>query len=308
MYNEDIKARYINEKSEQVNIGPHYFPSLFRRTEPYEVELGKDISNFTSAEIENFFKTEDYVSLGSIAVDGSQLARYTDWCMGNLTVADSQNHFLEFSRTRLATFLNKNRVNASIITRQTVLRWVSELDNPSDAFLIYALFCGIAGDNFSDIWKLKATDIDIDDRKIFIHSIGEKLEYPIVLCELAKESAETETYRTMTRDMAQVRRFAQSDLVIKNALNSKDFVDDFRQGRRIYTKLVRIYQFFGVDDVMTARSLIDSGMINMVKDGAATYGISATEYLRKGKEEIGRYYGDYQPAAIIEKYGDILGR
>ena len=305
MYNQEIKERYIEEYKSIVD--KYFFPNLFSQTEPYEVALDKDISNFTAAEIENFYKTENYVSLYSLNVDNSALSIYTNWCINNLLVKDSQNHFQEFSRPRLARYLNKNLISQRVLTKERLDEWIGLLENPSDQFLLYGLFYGISGRNFCELWGLRESDIDIRENKINIRDKG-WMSFPHELCSIGLQSAETYEFTVQTGRGERTYKYERTDNVIKEREALGD-ASDYRKGRRIYFKLVNIFKFFDVDNVMTAKSVMESGLVHRILEGAEGMNISPEAYLRDKDHRnfLRQYYGYFEVGYILGKYKELLG-
>ena len=299
MYNERVKERYLS--LDAIDANEYHVPILFKKTEPYEERLGKDLCNFTSAEIENFYKTEDYTSLNSMTVDNSAFVKYTNWCMSEFLVVDSQNHFLEFPKARLATYLNLNKIDKSILSKEQLDQWVKELQNPSDAFVVAAIFYGITGPNFSELWSLTDEDIDLKASKIRIKGKG-WLEYPKSLCFLAIRSAEEKEYTQTTVRGERVVKLVDSNAVIKEMPNVKEDVDDFRKGRRIYHKLLRVLKYYDVADIMTARTISESGILYQMQ---LTGNLDFSN--KEESEKLDLYYGEINRPTFLQKYGELLG-
>ena len=143
MYNQELKERYRKEKESYTTVSAYYFSSLFKRTEPFEEQLDKDASNFTTYEIINMYKTLAIMSLDTIATMNSNLSMYTQWCIQENLVNDYQNHYLEITRDMMASFVNKLAMDKKVVSREQVLDWCQQLPNPSDSFCLLGLFEGI---------------------------------------------------------------------------------------------------------------------------------------------------------------------
>ena len=77
MYNQDIKERYIREKSITTVMPEGYLGRMFQKTMPFEKALGKDVCNFSNSEIINLYKTWNLGSLTSLYVYNNTLQVYT---------------------------------------------------------------------------------------------------------------------------------------------------------------------------------------------------------------------------------------
>ena len=57
LYNEEQKSRYIDKKNSEVTLAPGFLRNLFVKSAPFEEKFGKDICEFTSNEIQEFYNT-----------------------------------------------------------------------------------------------------------------------------------------------------------------------------------------------------------------------------------------------------------
>ena len=155
MYNENIKQRYIEYKTNLTIIPNGYLERLFDKTKQFEIELNKDVCNFTYYEIMNMYKTWNENSYETLQVTNSHLSLYTQWCIEQSLVADAQNHFLEFSKDIFMSCVNNIINDKKIVTREQVLSWFKDLNNVSDRFMFLALFEGIKGEQYKELTNLK---------------------------------------------------------------------------------------------------------------------------------------------------------
>lgn len=306
MYNEDIKKRYCKIKLETAMLSENFLTNIFRRSEPFEKDLGKDICNFTTQEIENMYRTMNFVSIYTLTTANSGYSGYTAWCLGQGMVNDSQNHFAEFDRARLYTLLNKAVNNMRIIPRDKVLEYCHQMPNAMDSFVMLGLFEGIRGKEFCEFLHMHGSDIDVDKNEINVYGRG-VLPYSHELCVFGKEASEAEYYYSVTGSGDYSVRFETSDLVCKNYPNVNPNVSDNQKGRRIYNKLLRGFSYLGIKDWMNANALVDSGIVYMIKTESDRYGMPWRDYL---SEHIGdvrkRFNRKFEKATLVQKYADYL--
>ena len=93
MFNEELKKRFINERNEEVSIGDSYLQIQFDKVEKMEVELNKDLCNFTVYDIREYYKMLNIASIESLTNMNSQFSIYTNWCMQQNLVNDNKNNF-----------------------------------------------------------------------------------------------------------------------------------------------------------------------------------------------------------------------
>lgn len=307
MYNEEVKKRYITEKESTTCTPKDYLARQFNKTEEFETRLDKDLSNFTVYEIIDLYKTLNFASIGSLTVLNSHFALYTDWCLRQNIVPDCQNHFIEITPDTLHNCVNTIALKKSIITRETLYGWLNELDNPSDAFVMLALFEGIKGKEFCEIVNLKMSDFSGNTVKL---CTGRELTVSNKLVELAKETDSTLEYYAVKA--SSLRKFTLLDegYIIKNYSNCESSVSDYQKGRRIYSKLLRSFEFLGVAKWMRPNSLVESGKIEYINTRSKELGISGKEfvYSEYASEIDHRYEYDLKRlrAPYYKKFGEYL--
>ena len=305
MYNETIKTRYIQEKESTTNMPNGYLTRMFNRAESFESKLDKDISNFTVYEIEDFYKTLNFKSVGYLTVLHSHLSLYTQWCLQQNLVLDFQNHFAEIPSYTLISYINMLALKKSIITRKMLYELMDDIINPSDAFIMLALFEGIEGENYCELVNLKMSDFNGNKVKL---CTGRELTVSSKLVTLAEKSNEEKLYYSLTKKRE--FPFLDEDLIIKNYPNCK-LDDPFNKGRRIYNRVKRNFNEIGIDKFMRPKSLVDSGKINYINTRSKKLGITAKEFIYTPEyaEEVRYRFGyDLQRLrkSFVEKYGDYL--
>lgn len=311
MFNEEQKNAYIEQKLETTTLNKYFLPNAFRQSCPFESELGKDLSNFTATEIENMYKTMNFASLSSLVVINNAYSLYAGWCLSALhNVEDSQNHFLEFSTETLKGLINCLDRDKKVISRATLLSQISVLKNPSDKFLMLALFEGIKGRDYEEIWTLKENDVDAV-RCTMNTKRGVK-KYSPELCRYARESSIETVYHSFREksddswDYGRDIPFYESNLVVKQYVNIHDEnPSNYRQGRRIYSKYVRILKFLGLT-AMLPNDIYNSGLIHYINTKAKELGISGEEFVRTHSVELSYYYEKKITKAFLDQYGDYL--
>ncbi len=309
MYNEELKQRYISEKENTTSTPEGYLLRQFNKTEEFEKRYGKDVCCFTTYEIMDMYKTLNIVSLDSLIVLNNHLSLYTQWSLYQNLVQDSQNHYAMISKEELTKCVNTTILQKTIVTRKTVEQWASQLVNPSDSFVLLALFEGIKGQEYCEIANLKITDFDGNMVKL---CTGRQLNVSDKLVEYAIASSKAEFYYAMTGHANKRVPFMYDNLIIKKYPNCKSDTGSFFAGRRIYTKIYRCFDMLGVGKWMKPNSLIESGKIDAIKAKAKELGITSLELLNNNPELVKdieyRYeYGIIRnKAKFIKKYQDFL--
>jgi hypothetical protein len=307
MYNEEIKQRYIAEKEMTTNTPDRYLSRQFDRTEEHELRLNKDLSSFTKQEILNMYKTFNFEAVETLDVMNSHFSLYTQWCLQQNLVPDCQDHFLEMNANDWLSCINLAALKKSVVSLETLYEWFEKLPNPSDKFIMLALFEGLGGQNFCELVNLRMADFDGNTVHL---CTGRTLTVSSELVKLARESDNTFIYRGVGSAIDKEVPFKNEDLIIKNYPNCQDDTDEFQQGRRIYRRLIRNFTILGVDRWMKPNSLVESGKIHYINTRSKELGMTAKEYLFSDYvKEIKEIYGyDMKRLRVsyLRKYGDYL--
>lgn len=304
MYNAELKERYIQEKESTTVTSPHFLHGIFNKSNEFEEELEKDICNFTTYEIINYYKTLNIGSIDSLYVLNSSYSLYVQWCLQQNLVFDSQNHFLEFTREQLKLYVNKVSIKSSIITREALYKYLDELPNPSDAFILIALFEGLGGKCYEEIWKATIADLNGNE---FTTCTGRKIKVSDKFVSLATLSNETLEYQAITGKMERSIQFKDEDLIVKNQCNAKDFASDRQKGRRIYFRIKRTMDYLGLPASANGNDFVISGIIDMVNTNSRKLGIDAEEYIKRNLSNISERYGkNIIPSKFIIDYREYL--
>lgn len=309
MYNEGIKLRYIKGKENTTAVAPGYLKRVFTNLEKFELQNGKDLSNFTTYEIEDMLKTLNYATVESLIVLNSHLSLYTQWCLEENLVPDCQNHYAEINSDKMFGWVNAAAIKNTIIDKKTLYSWVDQLLNPSDAFIMLALFEGIKGKDFCEIVNLKMSDFNENEVTL---CTGRKVIVSNKLLALAEESNITDYYIGVTNEGNKRVPFLNEDIIIKNYPNVDKGATDFVKGRRIYRRVIRNLEFLGADPNMRPNSLFESGKIDYVLDKCKKLNITSEEFFKDKNliEEFEKKF-DYDRAVYMaskfqKKYKEYL--
>lgn len=275
MYNEELKRRYIEEKTESSTLPSNYLECQFNKIGVYEKELNKDVHDFTVYEIIEYYKMLSVASLEVLAVLNSHLSLYTQWCLGQSIVKDNQNHYEEIELETMKRCLNKVLVEKKIVSREQVLAWTASLPNPKDQVVLLGLFEGMKGKDFCDFVNLKPSDINENQLVLNNRNIDVSDE----LLKYIEDSIRVETYYSCSGGETKTMPLVDRGYVIKYYPNTKENTSAFQKGRVIYNGVARSLSYVGVLDYMSANSIFESGKIHMIKERSKQLGISAKEYV-----------------------------
>ena len=272
MYNENIKERYIDEKTAVTVMSNRYLDRLFGRTEEFEEKLNKDVSCFAAHEIRNMYATWNIGSPDFLINLHSNLNQYTRWALTQGLVNDSQNHYEEIERKELIMLINQVKRQKAIITEETLNEWINLLSEPCDKFLLRALFEGIAGKDYCELVNLKINDFTSYGTVKLCTGREIKVSYQLYL--LAKQSAETYEYCGNNGEAKRTYPLYGEGMILKELPQVDPTSTDFQKGRRTYNKALKIFSWLGVNKWMTMNSLCDSGRIHWLLKTRKDLGIN----------------------------------
>ena len=305
MFNEKLKNEFKNYKLQHATYDPYYIDNVFNKTEPFETELNKDVCNFSSLEIENMYKTLNFMSSNTLMMFNSLLLSYTGYCFMNGHVKDSQNHFEEFDAERMNTLVNKFVLQSKIIKRKTIEDWCNELPNPSDRFLLLGLFEGISGNDYIEFSELEKKDINVENCEIDLPERG-KAKFSRQLCNYGIDSAEENIYTSLTVKSKEVK-LVESEYIIKRWGNVQEGASQFRKGRRIYSRIRRIFKYLGVDSYLKPGDIANSGVIDWLNRKGKESGIGAKKYLFDNLQDVKkRFNRNIQASRFYGQFKDFL--
>lgn len=276
MYNEQIKLRYIKEKSEEVVLPSNYLSAQFNKVSKFEIELDKDVCNFTMYELIDYYKTLNVASLESLAVMNSHFSLYIYWCIQQNLVIDNINHAAEITLEDLKGCLNKVLLEKKILSLEQILSFVEQLPNPKDQFVLLGLFEGIKGKSFCEFVHLKTEDIYDNELKL---CTGRFIKVSDKLLQYAHDSIQETMYYSSTGTQTKTMTLVDRGYIIKDYPNTNPNNSEFAKGRVIYNSVTRSLNYVGVLQTVSANSVHESGKIHMIKQRAAALNMSAKDYI-----------------------------
>lgn len=304
MYNEELKKEFIKYKNDNATHSPFFIENLFNQTEPFEEERDKDLCNFTVKEIIEFYKFKGSVSDVSLANINGMFKKYTQFCIEKGMSIDNQNHFLEITDQILQDeCINKAMLKRMIVTRQELLSSLYKFSNPSDRFLLLALFEGMWGKDYSEILDLNIADFEGN----MVHlSSGRTIPVSDILIQYAKESAEKTEYTNASTGRTW-KLYGEYGQVIKRRNGGE--VKKENRGRVLYQRLYKLTAEMDVSNNITARYIRNSGQIDMFKRKAKEKDISVIDAIYDNEifDEVSYIYGKINSRKnFINKFKEYL--
>lgn len=303
-YNEEQKKRYIREKENSLAISSNYIDVQFRKSSECEYEFNKDLSNWTVYEIIEYYKILNMTSFESLICLNSILSQYTQFCLENSLVKDNQNHYLECTKEILVGCINKAILDKKVVSRETVLKWIDELPNPKDQFILLSLFEYGKSKDFKDIVNAKPEHIESNKLKLSDRTvqISNKLEDIINNCILE------DTYYSITGKGTKTMPLIDYGYIVKSYPNQNISLSDFQKGRNIYISCQRIFGYLGVGEWMSPNSIAESGKLYMIRERARELNMTPIEYVYSEyiKEVENQFGCSITRSVYVKKYSKYL--
>lgn len=256
MFNEDLKTSYIDSLSQEWEMG--CAKGVFERTEAFEKEIGKDISEWSPEDELAYLTSMHTRSSNVLTREHYLLCRYFGFVNGD----DST---LRDNSTRAYGCLDNERLNASVVTRDEVVNTCQmELENDFEKFIVLGLFEGICGTGFRDLARMRMEDIKYG---VFKRADGIEIELSKELLRYARRSNEQKFASVYLGEgrFKERKLLLEDNRIIKRAANVKPGESTVRDARNILNCLLRVKTFTGYEWV-DRTNLLESGRIHRMKE------------------------------------------
>lgn len=308
MYNQDRKELYLEQKPD-LDVRKTFYTRLFTQSERFEEAAGKDLCEFTTPEIENMFKTISYRSSLTFIGDLYQYGVYCDWCMKNGFIQDGQNHFREIKTSDAQKYMNVQKEEISVVSRNQLLQWCQQSPNPSDAAILLGVFEGVDGKEHMELFELRVQDLHKENDSYYVDTCYRK-HVPISpeLYRFFLDSYREDWYYSCGSSMELRARLEESDHVIRQKVTGKPADQPYFKARRIWTRGARVLKQI-TGDAVSLRSVHNSGIIWYTNKQAAAHGMKGEQYVRsKYFDEVRKQYqnGFESAKRFLLRYGKFL--
>ena len=203
MYNYERKETYMEE------TGKKSASSLFKKSEKYENEIGKDIGEMSKDEFKIMIRELKYENSKTIDSEVSRYQHYRKWCVDK-KIPNSNNEHLG-KKDKEDVLLNLSRY----ISYPEILEGVKKLRNPCDKVLILGIaerICKKA--DYSAFYQMDIKAFKAENGVFYFFKDGVKHPISEQLYLYANESAECYTNYSKQKNMPW-----QGDYVIKSYPN-----------------------------------------------------------------------------------------
>ena len=305
-YNKELKERYLREKETTLSIPSNYIDVQFRKTSETEHELNKDVSNWTTYEIIEYYKLLNVTSFESLLCLNSIFSQYTQFCLENSLVRDNQNHYLECTKEILTGCLNKAILDKRFVDRNTVLKWVDQLPNPKDQFILLSLFEYGKSKDFKDI--VYASDKNLDTSNNTLKLSDRTVQISDKLMEIIDDCINEDTYYSISGKGVKVMPLVNHGYIVKSYPNQNMDLSEFQKGRNIYIACQRIFDYLGIGQWMSPNSVSEAGKVYMIRERAKELNMTPVQYVYSDYiQEVEKQFGcSVVRSVYVKKYNEYL--
>lgn len=281
LFNAERKIEYLTDLVESKSISEETSKSyarIFGVTKEYEEEkFKKDLADFNLREIESIFYGFEANNRNTIESYGRIISSYLNWSVKK--GYKEENPLASFRPTDFEKYLTNRE---TYMTDRELRRYEDRCSNPQDSVILRLLFEGLSGKEFSEICNLKKTDVDYDNKRLFLrnplNNSGRFIEVEERTLYLIREAIKQTTYRKSNGKVAStehnnVREYTDlvdNEYVIRPSITKTENFNSPVNKYVLYRRIDSISRHVGIED-LTAKGVQRSGMIHyaykLVKNG-----------------------------------------
>ena len=304
MYQEEQKEKFIMDYMRSRIVQKTSLYGLFRKIEPYEKELNKDVCLFTKDEAKKMYIELKSRSVYTLLNNNVILKAYTSW-QKHFNGVESENIYENITIEDLRPCVDAKA--SKILSREEITEIEEQLLNITDAAIIECLFQGIAGPSMRDITSLHRDMLD-KENKCLLFPDGRVFDISENLCELLDKAFDEEKYLCYGETL-RVKKLEGKGKLFKDRDNSYAADSDDRRFRAVYRKIMVIRDYVGIKE-LTMKGIAAAGFLHYLKMYLNETDLALKEFLRteKGEKLMDRYgyESDYRIDNIIHRYGKLV--
>lgn len=259
MFNNDFKDKFIKEKS---NVPLNFVNNAFNKANELEEFYEKDICNFTLDEIKNLLLTFNSTSIEYLRVLTSIFRKYTNYMIENNLSLDNINHYDSVDSKLLKTCVNKEVIKNKYLNREDLLKYMKQLPNPSDKWVLLSIYEGVKGEKFCNVTLSKGI-FNYDNRTIKLYD-GCVFKPSNELFESAIKSYETYEYEGLKNLGTKSMRLTGEEILKVRDNVMFDIEDKDKAYNRLLSRVRLIKNYLDIPTLTIPRLQL-SGMVYQFK-------------------------------------------
>lgn len=304
MYQTEQKEKFILDYMRSRVVQKTSLYGLFRKIEPYENELKKDVCLFTKDEAKKMYIELKSRSVYTLLNNNVILKAYTAW-QKHYNGVESDNAYESITIDDLRPCVDAKA--SKILSIEEIAEIEEQLLNVTDSAIVECLFQGIAGPSMRDITSLHRDMLD-KENKCLVFPDGRVFDISNKLCELLDVAFDEEKYICYGESL-RVKKLAGKGKLFKERDNTHAADSDDRRFRAVYRKIMVIRDYVGIKE-LTMKGIAAAGFLYYLKSNLDESGLTLKEFLRteKGEKLMDRYgyESNYRIDNIIHRYGQLV--
>ena len=304
MYQAEQKERFIMDYMRSRVVQKTSLYGLFRKIEPYETELNKDVCLFTKDEAKKMYIELKSRSVYTLLNNNVILKAYTAW-QKHYNGLNTENIYESITIDDLRPCVDAKA--SKILSRDEITEIEEQLLNVTDSAIIECLFQGIAGQSMRDITSLNEDMLD-KKNKCIVFPDGRVFDISDKLCELLEIAFDEEKYMCYGESL-RVKKLEGKGKLFKERDNTHAADSDDRRFRAVYRKIMVIRDYVGIKE-LTMKGIAAAGFLHYLKINLSQSDLTLKEFLRteNGEKLMDRYgyESSYRIDNIIHRYGKLV--
>lgn len=304
MYNEDMKEGFVKDYLRSRIIQKTTLYGLFRKIEPYEKKLSKDVSQLNKKEALEMYAGLKARSVYTLMNDNTILKAYCAW-VKHYHGLENIIAYEDISIDDLKLCIDKNA--SKLLSREELHEIENQLLNWTDKAILQCLFEGISGQSMRDITELNNGMLDRTNNRL-IFPDGRMLNISSRLCELLDESFQEETY-ICYGETSRAKKLQGKGKLFKERDNAYAEDSDDKRFRMVYRKIQVVREYIGIKE-LTMKNIAASGFVYYLRKQLNNTGLGLKEYLRtESGEQLMERYGycsEFRIDNIIHRFKNFL--
>ena len=297
MYNEKMKEGFCKEYLRSRVIQKTTLYGMFRKIEPYEEKLDKDVSLFTKDEAIKMYVGFKSRSVYTLMNNNTVLKAYCAWKKYyHNKELESVYEDITIDDLKPCVDRDANR----LLSREEITEIENQLLNATDAAIIELLFNGVAGKNMEDIYSVSRECVNGD--MLIVN--GKEFVMTDRLKELLPK-AFAETQLMSYGNSMRVASVIGEGQIYKERANSLGVNTDDARFRYFYRRIQIYRDYLGIPG-LTMKNISASGLWYYLNCGMEEYGLDLRGFLRTNAgKKLAETYGfseDYYLENICAKY------
>jgi hypothetical protein len=304
MYQKEMKEGFIQDYLRSRVVAKTSLYSLFRKTETYEEQYGKDCSQFTYSEVIEMYTDFQAKSVYVLMNYNVIIKAYCAW-RKYYHGLDAEIAY-EYININTLRPLVPNTAN-KILSRQDITEIEDQLYNWTDKAIVEALWEGLSGNSMRDLVGINANMIDHATKQLHLPD-GRLFDLTDRLYEFLTKAFE-ETEYICYGETLRVKKLIGKGRLYKERDNAWTTDSDDKFFRWVYRKVRNFRDHVGIPG-LTMKNISVFGMAHYLREGMEQTGLDLKSFLKTemGAELMSKYnyISEFRVDNICHRYSKLV--